>query len=371
MASPTATGMPTAMPTRATRSSSPPTTVAALLPKPTMRNPMAPASPLPPATGPTNRVRKARMLGTTLTARIAGSSRAATPAGLAIVNTSALIGSGRSITQTVTPATATPSSQGTTRQRGDGTRPSGNSSNSRARAGRFKRNVQAASQAIQAAAGSDPGAVTKARTTYSNANAWTAATRPMPTNNQPMAWPGRRTASTSPTTVKPGTRTRCGDRAPKPRSRFSTSSTTAKTSSTVDSAVKALASRAGPRPPTGPATISPSIRWVEADRSPWLVFMPPFHVGHKTDGTIDGKADGDCRWARQPFSDGAPPSGYHAPGTASGSWEAVYRSLTSSPILTTNSQTSAGNQLMNGRKANTTKMRVKMALIQPSQRGCG
>ena len=38
-------------------------------------------------------------------------------------------------------------------------------------------------------------------------------------------------------------------------------------------------------------------------------------------------------------------------------------------MLTTNSQTSAGNQLMNGRKANPTKMRVKIALIQPSQRG--
>jgi hypothetical protein len=268
---------------------------------------VAPASPLPPATNashfscwrsigparrrrtngaraqatdPTNSVRKVRMLGTTPTAWMAGSSRAAILAGLSILTTLRSSGPGCSITQTVTPAMATPSSQGTTRQRGDGTRPSGNSSNSRARAGRFNRKVQVASQAIQAAAGSEPGAVTKARTAYSNANAWTAATRPMPTNSQPMAWSGRRTASTSPTTANPGTKNRCGDRALKPRSRFSSNSTTARTSSTAESAVKALASRAAARSLTRRTATGRSTWPLAAGCSPsWLVFMAPLCVG--------------------------------------------------------------------------------------------
>jgi hypothetical protein len=78
--------------------------------------------------------------------------------GVGVVNALRSIGFGASITQTVTPATVTPSSQGTARQRRDGTRPSGNSNNSSASAGKFNRKVQEASQASQAAA-----AATRAR----------------------------------------------------------------------------------------------------------------------------------------------------------------------------------------------------------------
>jgi hypothetical protein len=82
------------------------------------------------------------MPGTLPSAWIAGSSRAATPAGFSMISPFRSKEPGCSIDHTVTPATATPSSQGTTRQRGDGTRPSGNNSNSRAKAGRVNDQVQ-------------------------------------------------------------------------------------------------------------------------------------------------------------------------------------------------------------------------------------
>ena len=102
----------------------------------------------------------------------------------------------------------------------------------------------------------------------------------MATNSQPMAWPGRRTASTSPTTAKPGTTTRCGDRALKPRSRFSTSSTTARTSSSADRAVKAQAKRVAAGALTRLDPSGPSTWRLAADRlPPWFVLMSLLCVG--------------------------------------------------------------------------------------------
>jgi hypothetical protein len=101
-----------------------------------------------------------RIAGAAPSASIAGSPKAATPAGLGVVTTTRSIVPGCSIVQTVTPPNDTPNSHGTTRQRGDGSRPSGNSNSSAARAGTFNSQVQYATQASQAAAGSDPGAVT-------------------------------------------------------------------------------------------------------------------------------------------------------------------------------------------------------------------
>ena len=220
------------------------------------------------------------MPGTRPTAWMAGSSRAATPAGLAIFSTPRSIGSGCSIAQTVTPATASPSSQGTTRQRGDGTRPSGNSNNNRAKAGRFNGPGPGGQPGQPGSGRQRPGRGHQGPHRILDRKAWMAATRPMATNSQPMAWPGRRTASTSPTTPKPGTAPGAGTSALKPSSRFSTNSTTARASSTADSAVKAQARRAAPRSPTGRPRPARRPGGCAADRlPPWLVFMPPFSVG--------------------------------------------------------------------------------------------
>jgi hypothetical protein len=161
--------MPTTTPTKASSNSSRPARTTLSLPNPAMTNPVAPASPLAAATAAGHRscwrsigsARQRRTKGaraqateptsTAVVTTMPGSrpapwttrsSKAAIPAGLAILTTPTSITVGCSIVQPVIPAKARPNSQGTRRQRRDGSRPSGNNSNNSARPSRFNGQVQ-------------------------------------------------------------------------------------------------------------------------------------------------------------------------------------------------------------------------------------
>jgi hypothetical protein len=109
----------------------------------------------------------------------ARSSKAARPAGLAILTTPRVITTGCSIVQRVMPAKATPSSHGTMRQRRDGSRPSGNNSNNSARPNMPARGPPAATQA------QSPGPAPHTRTQSRGRR------RPSPWRQTASRWDGR------------------------------------------------------------------------------------------------------------------------------------------------------------------------------------
>jgi hypothetical protein len=119
--------------------------------------------------------------------------------------------SSASMVKRISPPQNPPSSQAIGRQRGDGSRPVGNSSTRKLKAAKFTGQIQCATQVAHTPPGSDPGAVTIARTAYSTLRTVTAETRPTATNSQPTGWLGRRVATTAPTVR---TRTRRTRRAP-------------------------------------------------------------------------------------------------------------------------------------------------------------
>jgi hypothetical protein len=114
--------------------------------------------------------------------------------------------SSASMVKRISPPQNPPSSQAIGRQRGDGSRPVGNSSTRKLKAAKFTGQIQCATQVAHTPPGSDPGAVTIARTAYSTLRTVTAETRPTATNSQPTGWLGRRAATTAPTVPNPNTK---------------------------------------------------------------------------------------------------------------------------------------------------------------------